>query len=379
MKRRSRPRKTPEAAPEVAPAALQRTPLPFEVLMGVLHETFLLDQGMAARLLALNSGIRKALHPIVYTRVELYTASALASFAQLVRTHPDVARTVRALWIGPRTARSDLLSILSVPLPGDSAYLDQLREEVYANTRLVLRACRRLQDVALSGSLVSKAIVHSYGTACQPVQLTSVNPHSFICGFDAPIFRKVESLTVCDINLSVTEAEAIRRLPALRTLQYTSPKDYGDTSRDVWVLRKLLALDDDELTIEEHLERLMLDQPASCIAHLTYRAASERAALVVSALEGARDHTSPPRTLALAPARLTPTFVEEWEALRDLVFNAQGEYSRAALGDDVGSWVDPSDALEMLRLEWRQRSTGFSAEPTASASGATRPRRTENR
>ena len=69
MKRRSRPRKTPEAAPEAAPAALQRTPLPFEVLMGVLHETFLLDQGMAARLLALNSGIRKALHPIIYTRV----------------------------------------------------------------------------------------------------------------------------------------------------------------------------------------------------------------------------------------------------------------------------------------------------------------------
>ncbi|WFC95841.1 hypothetical protein MBRA1_002495 [Malassezia brasiliensis] len=379
MKRRSRPRKTAQTAPEAVPAALQRTPLPFEVLMGILHEAFLLDQGMAARLLALNSGIRKALHPIVYTRVELYTSSALGSFAQLVRAHPDVARTVRAVWIGPRTARSDLLSILSVPLPGDSAYLDQLREEVYANTRLVLRACRRLQDVALSGSLVSKAIVHSYGTACQPVRLTSVNPHSFICGFDAPIFRKVESLTICDINLSVTEAEAIRRLPALRTLQYTSPKDYGDTTRDVWVLRKLLALDDDELSIEEHLERLMLDQPASRIAHLTYRAASERAALVVSSLEAARDNISPPRTLVLVPARLTPAFVDEWEALRDLVFNAQEEYSRTALGDDVGSWVDPSDALEMLRLEWRQRSTEVSAEPSASASATIRPRQPENR
>ncbi|WFD03949.1 hypothetical protein MOBT1_002646 [Malassezia obtusa] len=344
-------------APAPAPAPALPA-LPFEVVLGVLRHTLHQDPGMAARLLALNQRFRRALQPHVYTRVELATCGALAKFAQLVRVRPEAARAVRALWIGPSHTRSDLLTVLSAPLPGDSAYLDELRDEVYRNTRFVLRACRRLQDVALSGSLVSKAVVDSYGTACQPVRVTSVNPHSFISGFDAPIFQRVEVLTVCDINLSLTEADAIRRLPALRSFEYISPKDYGEVARDIRILEKLLALDERELPLEDQLERLLLDVRPTCLQRLQYRAVASRAAQVVSALELAAQGT--PRAIDIAYADLAPTFVEEWEALRDLVFNAQDEYSRAALGDDVGSWVDPSHALEQLRSEWRTRTAALS-------------------
>lgn len=345
IRRRGKPAPPPPPLPTLPT-------LPFEVVVRILKYLFQSDQGATGKLLSLNSGVQRALFPVVYARVELHTSTALARFAELVRERPEAARAVRSLWIGPSHARSDLLSILSAPLPGDSAYLESLREEVYTHTRFVLRACRRLKDVALSGSLVSAAVVHSYGTACQPVRVTSINPHSFVSGFDAPIFRKVQDLTVCDINLSFSEADAIRRLPALKCFEYTSPKDYGDVLRDITVLRKLLALDD--ASLEDSLARLLLDAPSSWLQRLHFRAVPQRAKKVVAALQEALENA--PRGVDIAQAELAPEFVNEWDALRDLVFNAQGDYSRQALGDDVGSWVDPSHALEQLRAEWRQRS-----------------------
>ncbi|WFD32581.1 Bud site selection protein bud4 [Malassezia sp. CBS 17886] len=369
--------------------------LPLEVLLDVLLHCATLDQTTAVRLLALNSTLRERLHPFVYARVELCTSRALAHFTALVQARADIARAVRSLWIGPRNADSDLITILSTPDAGDSIYLEDVRHRAYANTRHVLRACRGLQDVALNGSLVSAEAVHSYGTACQPRRVTSINPHSFISAFDAPIFRRVEELVVCDINLSQSEADAILRMPgawrwrpsdetALRHFAYTIPKDYGDMRRDVRVLRTLVFGGD--AALEDEFAGLSVERRAPLA--LTVRGVKGRAQSIVTGLETAyavpaeptrervasgglpvllaampdfayattmRARCAAPRAV-LAHVELPLEFVESWEVLRDLIFNAQGVYSRQALGEDVGSWADPALALQTLQREWRARS-----------------------
>ncbi|WFD44244.1 hypothetical protein MPSI1_002910 [Malassezia psittaci] len=340
--------------------------LPFEVIIYVFQHSLDRDQLLAARLLALNSKIYRALQPMVYTRVELATSAALTNFCELIKYRPEVARMVRALWIGPCTSRSDLLSILSAPLPGDSGYIEELREEVYMQTRFVLRSCRRLQDVALSGSLVSSNVVHSYGTACQPISLTSVNPHSFVSGFDAPIFRKVTSLVICDINLSITEADAINRLPMLQYLHYTSPKDYGEIQRDIWILRKVLGLEIKQMDPVSLLTPSVNEKPAR-LQSFTYRSVEQKSARVLNALIQNDTERDCQLHFQLHSEPLVPAFIEQWDALRDLVFNAQEEYSRAALDDDVGTWIDSGMALEQLRMEWRTRSTTYTTNSLHSA------------
>ena len=148
--------------------------LPSDVVRRILVRAATLDASTGVRLLQLNRAWHAVLVPCVYARVELGTAHALATFRALVQAQPHKARAVRRLWIGPMHARSDLLPILSVPTPTDSPYLVSQRGHVYSDTRLVLRACRRVEDVALSGSLVSADVVHSYGTACQPGIITSI-------------------------------------------------------------------------------------------------------------------------------------------------------------------------------------------------------------
>lgn len=324
--------------------------IPTEILMRILIHGAESDQQMGARFLALNSSLRAALAPVVYARIELYTATAIARFAELVRTRPEAARAVRRLWIGPHSARSDLLTILSLPSVRDSPYLAEVREQTYVDTRIILRACRRLYDVALSGSLVASDVVQSYGTACQPRHVTSINAHSFISAFDAPMFRRVESLTVCDLNLSQSEAEAIRRMPALRTFHYTTPKDYGDSVRDVHVLRKVLT-DDADLPLEDAIARMRLN--TAPLAHLIVRATAERAEDIARALYNCTDSAT--RHAHISTESLPISFVHEWDALRDLLFHAQDEYARMAVDDDTGTDVDPGQPLVHLLHEWRAR------------------------
>ena len=154
--------------------------LPAEILQRIFVRAASLDQVTGVHLLQVNHAWRHTLEPMVYARVELRTAHAISTFCALVRARADLARAVRRLWIGPVHARSDLLTILALPTIGDSLYLATQRENVYNDTRIILRACRRLDDVALSGSLIATDVVHSYGTACQPTIITSINPHSFI-------------------------------------------------------------------------------------------------------------------------------------------------------------------------------------------------------
>ena len=416
---RTKPTRRPQHQAPLSSPAFLHARLPAEILQRIFVRAASLDQVTGVHLLQVNHAWRHTLEPIVYARVELRTAHAISTFCTLVRARADLARAVRRLWIGPVHARSDLLTILALPTIGDSLYLATQREHVYNDTRIILRACRRLDDVALSGSLIATDVVHSYGTACQPTIITSINPHSFISGFDAPIFRRVHTLTVCDINLSFSEAMAIRRMPSLRTLCFTSPKDYGDPQIDANVLQKILVYDDPL----ESLATLRLDDAAAL--HMMIRALPHRAKQVADALrasladnERANDlnaqHTSDQEHNALHPdtilddedeevrqqllhqrlrqqplplqprhqpcraavhvdtRTLPSTFVDAWDALRDLVFNAQEDYSRMALEDDVGTWVDPSHALELLYEEWHN-ATPHTPTPPPSASTPTQP------
>ncbi|PWY98929.1 hypothetical protein BCV70DRAFT_201145 [Testicularia cyperi] len=191
-------------------------------------------------LLCLSKHYRDRLAPLVYSTVVLCSSSTIHAFAGLVRSNPKVARFVRRVWIGPDDSQSDLITALSPPAYNEAAYITEMREQIHFSTRIILRSCRKLQDVALAGELLSLHAAFTYGSACQPMQLTSINPHSFVGGFSAPIFRKVKILRIVDTNLAFEEADEIRTLSELEWLIWSAPKDYGDITRDTNVLRRLL-------------------------------------------------------------------------------------------------------------------------------------------
>lgn len=334
MRRRTAPG-GPSRAPAPAPAAPVACGIPTELVQRILLYSIEWDQVAVQRVLCLSRAWHLALAPYVYTRVQLGSSEALARFAELVQRRPEAARAVRRLWIGPRHARSDLLALLSLPMPGDSDYVQQRREQVYVQTRFVLRACRRLDDVALSGSLVAADVVRSYGTACQPRRLTSINPHSFISGFDAPIFRRVHTLVLCDVNVSLSEARAIRQMPALQTLLLTTPKEYGDPAKDAAMVRWALTSDDPL----DRFARLGLDDRPPL--RVCLRGPSARAQRMAESLAALLDDDV---LVQIDYDMLPPTFCDEWDALRDRLFHAR---------DDDDEPRDPSGALAFLEQEWR--------------------------
>lgn len=332
------------AAPRRPPASAARAPptspvLPSELVHRILSYAVALDQRTAHRILQLSHRWRTAFEARAFVHVELTTSAALAHFASVVKARPALARYVRRLWIGPTHAASDLLALLALPMPGDDMYMAQQREIVYNDTRLVLRACRRLEDVALSGSLVAADIVQSYGTASQPRRVFSINVHSFVSRFDAPLFRKVEELRVCDIHLTPSEAQSIRRMPQLRHLVLTSPKEYGDAAQDIDILRQVLVHDD----LADAFAAWSLDRARLRIGLRTSRARLE---LIPHGLAACL----PPHVVVdLYTEELPPGMADSWEALRDLVFRA---YPAGTDNDEID--VDPSAPLQLLHREWQQ-------------------------
>ena len=330
--------KGPKKRIEPLPAAGAHVPA--EVVYTVLAEVVRSDQRAGARMLSLSKMLHRRLEPLLYYQVELYESDSIAAFARTVRDRPETARMVRRLWISPRHARSDLIGLLSPEATNDSHYVVQTREQVFVDTRIILRSCRRLVDVALASLIVSSDAVHSYGTACQPLRLTSVNPHSFICGFGAPIFRRVIELNVFDLNLSNSEAEGIHKLRNLRSLQLVSPRDYGDIGRDARILRTILSVGE---TLEDTVAQMSLDTPQ--LEQVVVRASSRRAQQIVDAVQ-------PKTCVSLVAAGVPMEFIDDWDALRDLVFDAHEDYARGAL-DDVGISADPGNVFAGILKEWR--------------------------
>ncbi|SPO24191.1 uncharacterized protein UTRI_03459 [Ustilago trichophora] len=235
---------TPNPAADEAAARLRNlaSSLPSELITYILEfaASTATENTAKLHLLCVSKYYHERLSPLVFSTIALCSSSTIHSFAALVKSDAKLARYVRRLWVGPDSSDSDLITALSPPSYNEAGYITDMREHVHVSVRTILRCCRKLQDVALSGELLSLHAAHTYGTACQPVRLTSVNPHSFVGGFSAPIFRKVRVLRIVDTNLAFEEADEIRTLADLEWLIWSAPKDYGDITRDSNVLRRLL-------------------------------------------------------------------------------------------------------------------------------------------
>lgn len=380
-------------------------------------------------LLCLSKHYHARLAPYLYSTVALSSSSAIHAFAALVKGSTRIARYVTRLWIGPDDSSSDLITALSPPVYNEAQYITDMRDEVHTSVRTILRACRKLHDVALAGELLSLYSAHTYGSACQPVRLTSVNPHSFVGGFSAPIFRKVKVLRIIDTNLAFEEADEIRTLSDLEWLIWTAPKDYGDITRDSNVLRRLLqrpkkhflpppqesesqepvpepsspsangttavsmidelwtdlsSLELSEglaparpskndrfrrLTIQtahnrcEEFKRMLADSFPLLIddapqTDLPASAALERDGLLTglnATWEDLEREWNPDLHIpTIHPTPLTGIVLDEWDALRDLINNAAGQYSNLSMFDDAehSAVVDAGNALRRQRRVW---------------------------
>lgn len=354
------------------------------------------------------------LSPHVYSTVALCSSSSIHSFASFSKIHPSIARLVRRIWIGPDTSSSDLITALSPPSFHEPAYITDLREHVHASVRTILRSCRKLQDVALAGELLSLHSAHTYGSACQPVRLTSINPHSFVGGFSAPIFRKVRVLRIVDTNLAFEEADEIRTLSELEWLIWSAPKDYGDITRDSNVLRRLLQRPrkhfdqpnpgeegtDHGNTLSATSEHSELFQEMAALElneglaparpskndkfrRLTIQTSHTRASEFRTRLADTYPLLTPSATSAtmdstgglaggldstfqdlerdwdphlnvptIHPTTLAGVVLDEWDALRDLINNAGGHYSTLSMFDDGEAIVDAGNALQRQRSLW---------------------------
>ena len=436
--------------------------LPSELITYILEfaASTATENTVKLRLLSLSKYYHERLSPFVYSTIALCSSSTIHSFAALVKSDAKLARYVRRLWVGPDTSTSDLITALSPPSYNEAGYITDMRERVHVSVRTILRSCRKLQDVALAGELLSIHAAHTYGSACQPVRLTSVNPHSFVGGFSAPIFRKVRVLRIVDTNLAFEEADEIRTLAELEWLVWSAPKDYGDITRDSNVLRRLLqrprrhftdppsppaaeTAPDTEAAEPNQAPRPTEDvaaspsQPPSRVdtldelwrdlsalelseglaparpskndkfRRLTIQTAHNRCVGFRHLLADSYPLYSPPDAAAAPPSLtdatgglaggldatfedlerewdpalnvptihptvLAGTVLDEWDALRDLINNAGGQYSSLSMWDEgeQSAAVDAGNALRRQRRVWEQmRDVGLPA--AAAPAGAT--------
>ena len=134
---------------------------------------------------------------------------------------------------------SDLLPALSPPDTVMSRSVN-LREKVYAFTKFILRACRKVDYLSLSGGLCTPDAAFSYGTACQPKRLMCVNPHSFVGAFSAPMFNKVKELHLVDTSLAVEDGDQISKMQNLRHFIWSSPKEHTDPAEETTRIHRLV-------------------------------------------------------------------------------------------------------------------------------------------
>ncbi|PWN27514.1 hypothetical protein BDZ90DRAFT_232484 [Jaminaea rosea] len=243
-----------------AVAAASSTPpsarLPFEIVASILTFAILAPPDLHEREdeldrpprrrppayshLLISSTLRKALEPIYYSRVTLTSTNALASFASTLKSRPDLNRKVKSLWIAPSSLSSDFITTLKPPSDGINSLPATIAQPI-THIKAILRACRSLRHLALDGCLCTLKASTLFGSNCQPLSVTSINPYSFLGGFSAPMFKKVRRLELCDTSLASDEVEQVRTLPELGEFVWTSPREYGDAKRDVTALWRIVA------------------------------------------------------------------------------------------------------------------------------------------
>lgn len=223
--------------------------IPFEICVSIFRAVILTPPEFGNerganhqpwRLLLLCKSLRSALEPLVYSRVSLTSTAALASFAETLALRPDLNRKVKSLWIAPNSLDSDFITALKPPPDGINSLPKQISLPI-THIKSILRACRSLRHLALDGCLCTLKASDLFGSNCQPISVTSINPYSFLGGFSAPMFRKVQRLELCDTSLASEEVEQVRALPELRRFIWTSPRDYSDAKRDVAALFRIIS------------------------------------------------------------------------------------------------------------------------------------------
>jgi hypothetical protein len=183
--------------------------LPIDVLVHILSQYALLSPRCAINALLISPSITPSIEESVYSTVSIFSLSGLASFNNLLKQRPELGRRVKSLWIAPCRLNSDLIPALAPP--NTSATSEALQNKVQSLSRNILRACRRLQHLALDGGFITPQAATGFGTACKPKTLLCVNPHSFLGHFSAPIFRTtVRRLEVVDQTLACEEVDEIR-------------------------------------------------------------------------------------------------------------------------------------------------------------------------
>ncbi|CEH18452.1 hypothetical protein CBOM_04853 [Ceraceosorus bombacis] len=226
--------------------------LPMELIEVVME--CLLDMPTTSKLtpLLVCSSLTRLLKPIAYRHVTLTSLAALQSFHAAISSasasngpasrststnEGSLARKVRSLYIAPLSLSSDLWAALS------PSALPTMRTtaQTHSLVRQILRACRSLQHLALDGALLNKEAAASYGTSCKPRSLTSVNPHSYVGGFSAPIFSKCTTCHLIDGSLTHEEVREIRGMAGLRHFSWTSPREHNSALRDVDVMLRILT------------------------------------------------------------------------------------------------------------------------------------------
>ncbi|UZJ54111.1 hypothetical protein CBS101457_003431 [Exobasidium rhododendri] len=214
--------------------------LPIDILIHILSQYALLSPKCAVNALLISPSITSAVEESVYSTISLFSISGLTSFNDLLKERPELGRRIKSLWIAPCRLNSDLIPALAPP--NASASSEALQNRVQSLSRSILRACRRLQHLALDGGFITPHAANGFGTACKPKTLLCVNPHSFLGHFSAPIFRTtVQRLEVVDQTLACEEVDEIRLMQGLRHFLWTSPRANSDVTRDVSVLLRILA------------------------------------------------------------------------------------------------------------------------------------------
>lgn len=220
-------------------------------------------------------------------------------------------------------------------------------------------------------------------------------------------------LRVVDTNLAFEEADEIRTLAELEWLIWTAVKDYGDVTRDTNVLRRLLQrprkhyepMEDSqgstepptppsrseagelwsELAALELAEGLAPARPSKNdkFRRLTIQTAHGRCldfkhrladsfplhpgplvppSDAMGGLESGLDSTFEELEREWDPSLNVPTIhatvlagavLDEWDALRDLIHNAGGQYSSMTMWEEGGEEVvDAGNALSRQRRVW---------------------------
>lgn len=170
-------------------------------------------------LLTLSKQIHSSLIPFVYRNIQIYNPTSLIHFSNLLKSNPTISRHVRSLWISPIDLNKDISffhSLSTNPPPSFStsggSNSHQNKNKILNLVRNLLRSFRKLIHLALDGGLLSTQVANQYGSSSQPLTLFSINPRSFLNGFEELVFRRVRVLRLVDTSLVDEEIRQIQKL-----------------------------------------------------------------------------------------------------------------------------------------------------------------------